>query len=448
VQKPIENDGENTMIRDVLTGTRIRERRIMAGMKQAGLAQQANISASYLNLIEHNRRRIGGKLLLDIAAALDVEPSLLTEGAEAALIAQLRESASIHPKVSAELSRTDEFAGRFPGWAQLLAETHRRVTALERTVVELTDRLTHDPHLADSLHDMLTTVTAIHSTASILAESDDLEPEWRDRFSRNVHEDSARLAEVSQSLVQYLDNSSDANTELQSPQEEMDAVFKAVGPRFSELEDGTQDPLSLTEYLAADISVAAKELMSWALKSYALDVAKLHEKQLASVISELGPDPFKISATLGCSPDLVMRRLAALATNFGLPEVAFAVCDGAGVLIHRQSSARFALPRFGGGCAQLPLYRALTQPYSAQTAWVEPLSNESAPLRAFAYAAPLGPVFPSQPPIYRAYMLVVDPGQDRGSEFDLITQVGVACRICPRKPCNMRQEPSILSSGL
>ena len=436
------------MNRDVLTGTRIRERRIMAGMKQAVLAQQVEISASYLNLIEHNRRRIGGKLLLDIAAALNVEPSLLTEGAEAALIAQLKESASEHPKISTEFDRADEFAGRFPGWAQLLAETHRKVGALERTVIELTDRLTHDPHLADSLHDMLTTVTAIHSAASILVESGDLEQEWRDRFNRNVHEDSARLAEVSQSLVQYLDNSWDTNTELQSPQEEMDAVFKIEGPRFAVLEDGTQDPVTLTEHLAANISVAAKELMLWALESYALDVSRLPEKRLVQVVADVGFDPFKISAALGCSPDLVMRRLAALATTLGFPEVAFAVCDGAGVLIHRQPSERFALPRFGGGCAQLPLYRALTQPYSPQTAWVEPLSNDSVPLRAFAFAAPLGPLLPSDPPVYRAYMLVVDLGQDQRPGFEPITQVGVACRVCTRTPCNMRQEPSILSGGL
>ncbi|MEO2038381.1 MAG: helix-turn-helix transcriptional regulator, partial [Martelella sp.] len=73
------------MARDTLTGSRIRERRIILGLKQAELARRAEISASYLNLIEHNRRRIGGKLLLDIAEILGVEPAVLTEGAEATL---------------------------------------------------------------------------------------------------------------------------------------------------------------------------------------------------------------------------------------------------------------------------------------------------------------------------------------------------------------------------
>ena len=82
------------MTRDALTGSRIRERRVMAGQKQADLAKRIGISASYLNLIEHNRRRIGGKLLMAISGALGVEATLLTEGAEAAQIAALREAAA------------------------------------------------------------------------------------------------------------------------------------------------------------------------------------------------------------------------------------------------------------------------------------------------------------------------------------------------------------------
>jgi len=63
------------MARDTLTGSRIRERRLMIGLRQADLAREVDISASYLNLIEHNRRRIGGKLLVDIAAGAPNDPN-------------------------------------------------------------------------------------------------------------------------------------------------------------------------------------------------------------------------------------------------------------------------------------------------------------------------------------------------------------------------------------
>ena len=81
------------MPRETLVGTRIRERRTLAGLRQAELARRSGISASYLNLIEHNRRRIGGKVLQDIARTLDVKPAVLADGAEASLIASLRDAA-------------------------------------------------------------------------------------------------------------------------------------------------------------------------------------------------------------------------------------------------------------------------------------------------------------------------------------------------------------------
>ena len=64
-------------------------------MRQADLASSVGISASYLNLIEHDKRRIGGKLVVDIAGVLGVESTLLSEGAEAALISALREAANV-----------------------------------------------------------------------------------------------------------------------------------------------------------------------------------------------------------------------------------------------------------------------------------------------------------------------------------------------------------------
>ena len=51
-----------------MIGTRIRERRVHARIRQTDLAKRVGISPSYLNLIEHNRRRIGGKTLLRLAA--------------------------------------------------------------------------------------------------------------------------------------------------------------------------------------------------------------------------------------------------------------------------------------------------------------------------------------------------------------------------------------------
>ena len=76
------------------TGARLRERRIAVGLKQAELAEMVGISASYLNLIEHNRRRIAGKLLINLASALNLDAGILSEGAQSSLVGRLKECAS------------------------------------------------------------------------------------------------------------------------------------------------------------------------------------------------------------------------------------------------------------------------------------------------------------------------------------------------------------------
>ncbi|MCE8472006.1 helix-turn-helix domain-containing protein, partial [Rhodovulum sulfidophilum] len=200
------------------------------------LARMAGISPSYLNLIEHNRRRIGGKLLVEIARNLDVEASALTEGAAAALIETLREAAADHDAAEAELPRLEEFAGRFPGWAALIADRHRRMRELERTVEMLTDRMTHDPFLSASLHEVISAVTSIRSTAAILADTEDIDPDWQRRFHRNLSDDSRRLAEGAQALVAYLDEGSEDPGVQSSPQEEVEAFLRARDWHLPELE--------------------------------------------------------------------------------------------------------------------------------------------------------------------------------------------------------------------
>ena len=103
-----------------LTGSRVRERRLALGLRQAQVAQGAGISASYLNLIEHNRRRIGGDVLARLAVVLGTEAAALADGAEGTLAADLRDAAAGAAGARPELERIEDFVGRFPGWAELV----------------------------------------------------------------------------------------------------------------------------------------------------------------------------------------------------------------------------------------------------------------------------------------------------------------------------------------
>ncbi|RMF40721.1 MAG: XRE family transcriptional regulator, partial [Alphaproteobacteria bacterium] len=158
------------------TGLRIRERRVALGITQAALAERAGISPSYLNLIEKNRRSVAGRVLVAIARELELSPSDLSEGPERALIDTLTETAAAR---GADPDRSEEFVSRFPDWARALAAVERENRALHDAVAALSDRMSHDPFLSESVHRMLTNLTAIRSAKDILADPADMPPAQR-----------------------------------------------------------------------------------------------------------------------------------------------------------------------------------------------------------------------------------------------------------------------------
>ena len=142
-----------------LTGTRLRERRQSLGLRQADLAARVGVSASYLNLIEHNRRRIADDLLERLAVALDLPAASLREGPDEAQFDALRAAAAAVPGAAAEVDRIEDLLGRFPGWAATVIELFSRTRALGRAVEVLNDRMAQDPHLSASLHEVLSAVS-------------------------------------------------------------------------------------------------------------------------------------------------------------------------------------------------------------------------------------------------------------------------------------------------
>ena len=427
-----------------LTGTRIRERRQLQGIRQADLARAVGVSPSYLNLIEHNRRRIGGKLLVGIAGALNVEPTLLAEGAEAALIARLRAAAGEAGSEGAELEQVEDFAGRFPGWARLVAAQRRQIDGLMRSVETLTDRLAHDPHLAATLHEVLDTATAIRSTASILVETREIEPEWRDRFHRNINEDAERLADGARSLAGYLDGAGDAERELVSPQEEVDAFFAARSYHVAALEEETATPEEIVAAAAELQSASARAQALTVLQRYAADARAMPLAAVLEAVEAAGPEPVALAQRLGVDIAAAMRRIASLPGR----EAGLVICDGSGTITFRRAVEGFALPRFGAACPRWPVFRALTRPMAplferlAQAGRGVGVPERS--FAAYAVALPKGRPELNREPLYEAHMLILP---ERAAPPEEAEQVGASCRVCPLRDCTARREPSIMADG-
>lgn len=426
-----------------LTGSRIRERRLSVGTRQADLARDVGISPAYLNLIEHNKRRIGGKLLVDLARALAVEPTQLTEGAEDALVASLRAAGARHDAVRPEHDRVEEFVGRFPGWAALVEAQARRIDDLERLVETLSDRLAHDPHLAASLHEVVTAVTAIRSAASILAEPD-IEPDWRARFVRNVSEESKRLSASAEGLVAWLDSGGEVADTPLSPVDELGAFVTEAGYHFEALEGARAGEAEIETLLASAPELSdsgAAELARKMLYRYRDDARAMPASAFDASRIAVGGDPARIAAGFGVGLDAALRRLA----SRGGSAVGLVTCDGTGALILRKPVDGFALPRLGSGCALWPLFQALSRPAQPVAALVEMPGRIARRFLCRAVSVPLAGGAFGAPSVHEATMLI-EPAPDDSAGLGPVIAAGSSCRICPRDGCPARREPSILGA--
>ena len=394
------------MSNDSLVGSRIREKRLDRGLRQAAVAETVGISASYLNLIEHNRRRIGGKLLADLARVLEVDTALLADGVERETLDEMRSAAaSLGDQV--EVERTEELAARYPGWGALIATQARRIAALEEKSRVLTDRISYDPQLAGSLHEVISAVSAIRSTASILVGPEDIDRDWQRRFHENIHSDSLRLANSSEALIAYLEAPEAVLEQSGSPFEAVESYLAQTGFHVAALEAGA-DPVAVAK--DAGLQGPAEKVLRAVLQIYAADVAVLPLAKFEKTARKLNYDPAAIAQSFGAALPQVMRRLAQLPPNQGHPPMGLVVCDASGALTLIKSVPGFTMPRIGGACPLWPLYAALSRPHQPIRMDVEMPAPNATRFLCFALAEPVGPAHFDVPPALRSMMLVMpDP---------------------------------------
>ncbi|MGQ0564542.1 MAG: short-chain fatty acyl-CoA regulator family protein [Gemmobacter sp.] len=414
----------------VLAGARVRERRLALGLRQAEVARRVGISGSYLNLIEHDRRRIGTEVLDRLAAVLEVAPAALTGTGEAALVEGLRAAAALAGG-RAEVDRAGELVGRFPGWAALIEGQARRIGQLERAVEALNDRIGHDPHLAHALHEVLTSASSVRATAVILAETGDIDPGWRARFDANLRQDSERLVAGTEALVAYLDSAEAAEAQGLDPLEEVEDWLAGMGWHLAALEPGGAGVAAVD--LSGLATAAARVLAQDWVAQAAADAAAM---PLAAVTG-CGGDPVVLAQACGTGVLAAMRRLA---LRPGSAE-GLVLCDGAGAILLRKPVPGFPMPRGGAACPLWPLFAALARPGTPVAALGEmpgPVPRRYA-LRAWCEATWPGGF--GGPEVRRAGMLIAAAPEGAGAALAL----GGSCRICPRAGCPARREPSILS---
>lgn len=223
-------------------GLRISSRRRALGISQAALARQADISASYLNLIERNKRHVGGSLLLRLAELLKVEVGELSGEAEHRLIADVEEALADPVLLQSELGATSarDLVAQQPAAAVAIARLYRAYLGAQANADDYADRLRSDPLFGQLLHRILSGITAVRSSAEILEDVADLDENERGRFVSSITRETRGLTDVARSLIGQFEVEAQGRRSV-SPMRELDDLIFERDNYFPALEAVARD---------------------------------------------------------------------------------------------------------------------------------------------------------------------------------------------------------------
>lgn len=455
-----------------ILGTRIRQRRREVGLTQADLAKKIGISASYLNLIEWNKRPISGALLQKVAKALKLRFNEINNIAEMRLLETLSEIAHLPSlkSLAIEHEHISEFIGRFPGWAKAMASVVRSEHEAVSRIQVLSDRLSNNPFLNETLHRMLTRIAAIRSAVEILTDHKGLPKKKRDRFINIIHEESRILSDIGEALVGYLDND-DETDRILTPIDEVEALFELNHNRFVEIEAVTarltgkltdSRPISRRTKAEALVDKHLKDLIAEitnnpshvktaagrrraerALYIYAVNAILMPMDTFVERSSEVRYDIEALTDAFSVGFNAVCHRLTALPDHENTPQFGFIQANAAGTIIEMFGLEGLAVPRYASACPLWVLFRAQQSPETVirQRA----LFPSGARFILVARARNTGATGFGKPRHYVTDMLAIKEADAKHTIYAPeasvpVEEVGPSCRLCPRHACLHRVE--------
>lgn len=216
------------MMPDAPIGHIVRNARQKIGMTQTALASAMGVSVSYINLVEHDRRRLTGQRLKDISSFLGIDSGALDGEAELGLLADLEQLISDPAVAELGLDHGEcrALISQHEPWARALVALHRAGRRDQGLIAAFSDRLNHDPVLNESIHEMLNASTAIRSVTTIFDEQEDIPPGQRTRFDGILSEEATRLAAVARTLAGFFERNESPGTSVTASEEVDEFLFE------------------------------------------------------------------------------------------------------------------------------------------------------------------------------------------------------------------------------
>lgn len=437
-------------------GGRLRRLRRLKKVSQAQLAEALAISPSYLNLIEHNRRRITVPLLFRAAGYFGVEPGELAESDDGRLAGDLMEVFGDDIFADADLTNHDirDLAASHPAVGRAVLKLFDHVKHLRRpeTHVEAAHETDHNvvtEAVSDFLQENANHFPTLEAAAERIRHDIDNAAEGFEQGLRawlfNVFGIETRLVSLPNGVMRRLADGGRVLSVADTLEPES-ALF-AMAQQAALLCAGTEiDHLIETSTLPQPDAIP---LARNVLASYMAAALIMPYEAFFTACRDTRYDIERLGRRFRASFEQVCHRMTTLQRPgmAGIP-LHLVRTDIAGNISKRFSLSGIHIPRHSGACPRWNVYSAFLSPgqINIQLSQMPDGQRYFCIARAiakggYAHNAPrrhiaigLGCA------IAHAPAMVYADGIDLDAPAGAVP-IGVGCRICPRKECGQRAHP-------
>ena len=438
-----------------LIGRTVRRLRGDAGLTQQALAARLGISASYLNLIEHEQRAVTANLLIKLAETLRVDLATLSGTSERQLEVGVRE-AFADPLLGAEPVPEAEaaaLAASSPNAARAVLALYRawRVAREDAGGIALPSGrriLLPNEEARDFFDEHANHFPALETAAETIAAELAAAPHEMNHALaerlRRVHGLSVTVRPLAGALRQF-----DPAARALSLSETLPRESRGFQMAFQLALLEARGAVETVVRDAAPSSPEAEMLIRIGLLNYAAAALLLPYAPFAAAAAALRHDTEALAARFGVSFEQACQRLASLQRPEarGVPFF-FLRVDPAGNVSKRFSAAGFPFARYGGSCPRWVVHTAFARPGEMQVQLAE--LPDGAAFLCFARTVTRPPIRWGDP----AAVHVVAMGCALTHAADVVyadgidlerakVGIGLSCRLCERPDCRSRAFPPL-----
>ena len=438
-----------------LIGRTVRRLRLEQRITQAALATRLGISASYLNLIEHDQRALSAGLLIKLTETLKVDLAALSGSSERQLESQLREVFA-DPVLAAEPVPDEEaanLAATSPAAARAILALYRawRVAREDAGGIALPSGrriLLPTEEARDYFNERANYFAALEAGAEALgaelnAAPSELNHAIAERL-RQRHGLRIRVVPLDGALRRYDPDGRQLLLSEQLPRESR-GFHLAFQLTLLELRGLVEAEIRLAE----PSSPEAAGLIRIGLLNYLAAAVLMPYEPFLQAARALRHDLDPLAARFGVSFEQACQRLASLQRPGarGVPFF-FLRVDPAGNVTKRFSAAAFPFARYGGSCPRWVVHTALATPGAMRVQIARLPDGATVLCFARAVTAPSSG-WGDPPPVH-----VVAMGCDIDHAGEVVyadgidperavVGIGLSCRLCDRADCHSRAFPPL-----